>query len=153
VIPTNVLIEAMANLIGADPATLGNTALIAVALVKEPFTPGPNIVIGDLVLADFVTSTPLPVATAVTRVWSDPVSGQWQIEPRAPAGSWHWDVTAGTNLPQTIYGFALIDNTGAEVYGTQPLPAPVLLTTIGQAIDLDTLMQDVIFTLQLSPMT
>lgn len=134
---TQAIIDAMAALLGADTGTLAaGTPFVEVALVKAPFTPGPDLVLADLTLADFDGYAALHAASAATQVFKDPATGENIIQVREPAGGWHWATTGVTNLPQTIHGFALLDPTGATVYGAELLDAPVVLTASGQGVDI-----------------
>lgn len=124
-------------LLAADSTTLA-PAITAnqIALISDPFTPDENLVIGGLTLANFVTSTPLAGSTGAQSVAIDPATGDQVITIKVPAGGWRWVTTGLTNLPQTIYGFALTDSTGATLIGVAALPVPVTLTAIGQQVDL-----------------
>jgi len=135
-VPTQVMLNAVAAEIKADTTVLANSLFLLVALVIAPFVPGAGIVLADLTLATFTGYAAIANTSAVILAYTDPATGEWIIEVPTPAGGWHWQViTNTTNLPQTVYGFALLDNTGAIVYGTALLPAPVLLNAIGQGLD------------------
>jgi len=111
-------------------------ALVEIVLVKAPFTPAPETVIGDLTLADFDGYAPLAVNSATAAVFQDPATGDWLIQLDEPAGGWTWITTGATNLPQTIHGFGLTNSTGATLYGSELLDEPVELTASGQGIDI-----------------
>lgn len=135
-IPTTPLLSAMAALLAADPATLAEVAKVGVKLVKAAFVPGIGLVAGDLTYADFDGSGALAVSSATADVFTDPATGEVIIQLKEPAGGWHWVTTGVTNLPQTIYGAALRNSTGADLWGSVLLDNPVVLSAAGQGIDL-----------------
>lgn len=115
---------------GLDAALLGG-----VRALKAPYTPSLDMVIGDVTLANFVTSTNL-TQSAQANVSIDPATGDRILVLKPPAGGWVWYVTAGTNLPQTIYGFILMNAAlSGLVAVSEPLETPVELTAIGQYVD------------------
>lgn len=107
-----------------------------IALVMAAFTPNEDLTLGDLTLADFAGSTPLAGSTGAQLASVDPATDEQLITIKEPLGGWRWVTTALTNLPQTIYGYALVDSTIAAMYGVQALDVPITLTAVGQSIDL-----------------
>lgn len=135
--PTQVMLDSVATAVATDTAVLANALFLKVFLVKAAFTPGNNLVVSDLTPADFAGSTPLANTSATILKYKDPATGEWIVEVPAPAGGWHWQTTSGvTNLPQSIFGWAVVDNTSAILYGTALLPAPLLLNSLAQGVDL-----------------
>jgi len=132
--PTQTILNAEAALLAADTATLDNATDVEVILIKEPFTAGPDLVIGDLTEADFDGYAPLAKAAASPSVTTDPATGDKLIRIPDPAGGWNWVTSGVTNLPQTIYGFGLTDGAGTTLYGVQSLDEPVELTASGQGV-------------------
>jgi hypothetical protein len=138
--PTNTILDEIATLLAADSATLAPAALAChVKLIKAPFTPNPNTVVGDFTYADFATSTQLSSTVGAQLTGVDPLTLDRFVEMKSPALGWRWAVTATTNLPQTIYGFCLLDNANAVVYGSALFETPITLTAVGQVIEIDTL--------------
>jgi hypothetical protein len=130
------MLNSAATAIATDSTTLAAALFLKIFLVKTPFVPGGNLVVGDLTPADFAGSAALANTSAVMLKYLDPATGEWIIEVPPPVGGWHWQTTSGvTNLPQTIYGFGCMDSTGAILYGSQLLPAPLLLNGNAQGID------------------
>jgi hypothetical protein len=124
---------ALANTAPLDQAS----ALNRVSLFKNAVTPNENNVIGDLTLADFDGSTAKTVALGAQEAAVDPVSGQQVITVPEVVGGWRWETSGVTNLPQTIYGFALYDSTGpGPLLGIELLPTPITLTEVGQEINI-----------------
>jgi hypothetical protein len=138
VTPTSVMLAAAAAAIAADVTTLANPLFLKVYLVKVPFVPGGNLTVADLTPADFAGAAALSNSTATMQVFVDPATGEWIIQVPEPVGGWHWVTTSGvTNLPQTIYGWACVDNTSAILYGSDVFGAPILLNGDGQGINVD----------------
>lgn len=136
-VPTQVMLDSVAARIATDPTVLANVLFLQVFLVKAPFVPDRTLTVAGLTPADFAGSTALKNTTAVILQYTDPATGEWIIEVPPPVGGWHWQTTSGvTNLPQTIYGWGCMDNTGAILYGSALLPTPILLNANAQGIDL-----------------
>jgi len=136
--PTDYIFNQLAALLAADTGTLAPATLPPQLVpVKAPFTPGVGLVVGALTLADFATSTAISTIVGSQNAVQNPLTFERMVEMKIPAGGWRWTVTALTNLPQTIYGVALLDNTLAIVYGAALLPTPILLTTVGQVVEID----------------
>lgn len=134
---TQALLNASALALSLDTNSLAEVAKCLLILAKNSFTPGLNTVIGDLTEADFDGYAGIAVGTGLVRVYIDPATGENIIEMIPPLGGWHWVTTGITNLPQTIYGYALTDSTKAKVWGSGLLSAPLLLTASGQGLDVD----------------
>jgi len=133
---TKLLNDRIATLLAADTTTLAQVGLVNLHLAKEPFTEGPDLLLGDLTEADFDGYAPLAVDSATAQVFTDPTSGDTVIQLDEPAGGWSWETTGTTDLPQTIYGFALTDTAGAVVHGSQLLDTPVVLDGTGQGFNI-----------------
>ena len=108
----------------------------AIGLIMEPFTPEENMVATDITLADFDGSTPIPGSTGAQLVAVDPSTSQQLITIKEPLGGWRWTTTGTNNLPQTIYGFALLSEDLATLLALAVLDTPVALTAVGQQIDI-----------------
>jgi len=136
---TAEIVNRMAELLGADTVTLAApTTFVALHLAKEPFTPGPNLELTDLVEADFDGYVELHAASAATQVYTDPQTGETIIQVREPAGGWFWETSGETNLPQTIHGVYLTSPDGLTLHASGlfdqlGLPA-VALTGTGQGL-------------------
>jgi hypothetical protein len=136
-LPTKAVRLALGTLLAADTTTLAPAVTAnKISLIKAPFTPSENLVIGDLTLADFATSTAIAGTLGAQLVGTDPATLDQVITIKDPLGGYRWITTALTNLPQTIYGFALTDSTLATLLAVAVLPAPVTLQEVGQFIDL-----------------
>jgi len=132
---TRALREKMAQLLAADAATLAPaTDANVIWLVQSAFTPSEASVIGDLTVADFDGGDPLEVTTGAQAEGLDPLTADAVITLSPPVGGFRWEVTGTTNLPQTIYGFALVTDAGV-LLACQTLPEPITLTAVNQFID------------------
>jgi len=135
-ITTKALRAAAANLLAADTATLAAVSANKIALVKAPFTPGEDIALADLTLADFDGSTAIDVTSGTQPTAYDPNNNDRIIDLKPPAGGFRFETTGTTHLPQTIYGYVLLDNALAVVLATALLDTPVVLSAIDQRVDL-----------------
>lgn len=132
--PSTLFVSAMVAGI-LDMAAFTLATLGKVVPIKAPYTYTPNLVLADLTLADFDGSTPI-AQDAVPSTYTDPLTGDSVIALTAPAGGFQWVTSGVTNLPQTIYGYALTDAAGTTLVAvTDPLTTPIPLTATGQGID------------------
>jgi len=107
-----------------------------IALVIAPFALDELLVVSDLTYADFDGSTPLAVELGTQQVANDPATGEQIVTLVEPLGGWRWETTGLTNLPQTVYGYALLTEASAELLAVEPLPAPITLSEVGQEINI-----------------
>lgn len=134
---TQAVREKAAQLLAADTSTLAPAAdANTMCLVKNAFSATEAVAVGDLELADFDGSTPLEVVVGTQPEGLDPVSGAAVITLSPPAGGWRWETTGVTNLPQTIYGRALMNDDQTVVLATERLATPIVLTGVNQVINL-----------------
>src|SRR5262249_36978528 len=128
--------EKAMKLLAADVATLAPAEANTIILIKEAFTPTPNLILADVVLADFDGSEPKDGIAGAQPEGQDPNTGDFVIDIAPSAGGWRWETTGTTNLPQTIYGFCLTDADGTVLLASALLPSPQTLNLINQRIDL-----------------
>jgi len=134
---TRALREKMAQLLAADAATLAPAADgNMVVLIKAAFTPTEITALADLTLADFDGSTEIECGIGTQPEGLDPNNSDAIISILPPAGGFRFETTGVTNLPQTIYGFALLNNALTVLYGCEQLDTPVVLTGVNQVIEL-----------------
>lgn len=126
----------LGELLAADATTLAPVTGNKVALVMDPFTPEETMVPGSLTLATFDGSTPIVAGTGTQPAGLDPATGDQIITIKEPAGGFRWETSGVTNLPQTIYGYALLTNDLATLLAVATLPTPVTLQIAGQQINL-----------------
>jgi len=146
--PIKAIRESLGALLAADTAWLATVTANKISLVMAAFTPSEDLVFADLTLATFDGSTALSAGTGEQQVGNDPLTNEQLVTIKEPAGGWRWETSGVTNLPQTIYGFALSDNTLATLLATALLDTPITLTEAGQEINLGTVR----FTVVLEPL-
>lgn len=136
--PTQLIITALLTKLGSDTVTLAAASWLI--WIKTAFTPGPNLTLVDADMATFATSTPLVITAATRPVLIKPDTGDLFLRIPPPAGGFVGTVTAGTNLPQTIYGAVLGSSSttiiGGVVFGSALFDEPILLNTVGQSFEL-----------------
>lgn len=138
--PTNAVQDRIGVLLSADASTLAPASdANIVALVKAPFVPSAGLIASDLTLADFDGADPIAGETGAQENGIDPADGSQVVTNIEPAGGWRWETTGATNLPQTIYGVALLNEAGTTLLGSALLEAPLTLSAAGQFIDLGSL--------------
>jgi len=135
--PTNTLLDRVPTLLVADTVTLGIGADLQLLLAKNAFTPSPALVMGDIVEADFTGYAAKGVSTPT---WgSDPATGNRVIALPGPVGGFHWETNDAVNLPQSIFGWALFNADTGDIYDSDLLDTPVVLTAANQIVDLGSL--------------
>lgn len=124
-------------LLAADTTTLAPSVTAnKIALINAAFTPSENLVVGSLSFATFTGSAPKSGTIVAQGTGIDPSTGSQQINITAPAGGWRWVCTAAPGSPETIYGYALTDSTGATLLAVQPLDVPLTISVVGDTVDL-----------------
>jgi hypothetical protein len=137
-LPMKNLRLALGTLLAAQATTLAPaTDPNVLALISAPFNLTENLIAADLTLADFTGSTPIEGVTGTQEVGIDPVTLAQVIEVTPPLGGYRWETTNTTNLPQTIYGYALLNNAMSTLLAVGELPDPITLQDAGQFIDVD----------------
>lgn len=135
-IPTNTILNALQGLLAADTGTLAAVTALHVHLLKAPFTPGKTTDFTALTAATFTGSAAKAAGTGTQQKFADPITGELIVQIQEPAGGWHWQATAGTGLPEVIYGYAVTDTADTVTYGSALLPSPVTITNTGDAVDI-----------------
>ena len=132
--------EKAAQLLAADTATLAQAANAnVVALVMANFNSSEQLVASAVTLATFDGSTPLAVGLGTQAEGLDPNSADALISLKSPVGGWRWETTGTTNLPQTIYGYVLLDQALTTLLASEKLDTPVTLNAVNQVIELGAL--------------
>jgi len=130
----------LGELIAADATTLAPPALAnIVRLVMAAFAAEENLVVADLTFATFDGSTALAAGLGTQQVGIDPVTLEQIVTIKEPAGGWRFEVTGATNLPQTIFGYALLTDGSAALLAVNQFLEPITLSAIGEEINLGTL--------------
>lgn len=126
----------LGELLAADTTTLAPVAANEMVLVTSNTPPVETLVIGDLTLATFTGYAPKAGAAGAQQAGIDPATGEQVITVLAPVGGYRWECTAAPASPETIYGFALTDSTGATLLAYAQLATPVTISDVGDFIDL-----------------
>lgn len=133
---TRALRHKCAQLLAADTATLAQAATaLKIALIMADFAEAESLTAGGVTLATFDGATPLDVGLNAQPEGFDPASDDSLIDLKPPAGGFRFETTGVTNLPQSIYGFALMSNDLATLYAAHRFAAPVVLEVINQRIE------------------
>lgn len=131
---TNVLLDALVNLLAADTATLANAAALHLHLAMAPFTPAVNLVVAGMTEATFTGAGAKSAGVGAQGVFVDPVSGLRTILILEPAGGWQWQCTVTPAPAQSIYGVYLTDNADAVLLGSELFAQPIVISAAGQGI-------------------
>lgn len=149
-LPMKALREQLGTALAADLPLAGAGATNKVRLLIADFTPNENMTFAQLVSADFDGSTPLAAALGTQQVGLDPLTGEQIVTMIEPLGGWRWITTGLTNLPQTVFGYALVDElAGTVLLGLTHLDVPVTLSIVGQEVRIPSVQ----FTLSQQPIS
>jgi len=139
-LPMRTIRLQLGELLAADATTLApSSAANKVALVMNDFTPSENLNVSNLTLATFDGGNPISGITGTQPVGLDAQTGDQIITISPPAGGWRWEVTGSANLPQTIFGFALLDDTLSTLLASEKFIPPIGLSSVGQEISIGTI--------------
>lgn len=108
---------------------------LTIAPVKNNVTFGDNTLFADIELADFTGADPIECGAGTPDSLINPINGRRQLRLVEPAGGFQWQTDDDANLPQTIYGYALLNNAGDSLKGYLELETPIELTARKQVID------------------
>jgi hypothetical protein len=126
----------LGTLFAADTGFLAAAGGNKLVLLKADFTPDENLVLADVTLADFDGYAAKTPTAGAQQVGTDPLTQEQIVTLAEPVGGWRWATTGLTNLPQTIFGFALLDTTSATLFAIQRLAEPLTLTAVGNQVNL-----------------
>jgi hypothetical protein len=136
--PGNVILAEVPALLAADATTLAPlTNPPKVILAQSSFVPNPNLDPSTVTPASFTGSTPLACIVGAQLTGFNPLTGNYLCDMKVPLGGWRWITGDAVNLPQTIFGFLLVDHTGLVLYGSALFPTPIPLNAAGQVVEID----------------
>lgn len=138
--PVKALAATLSTLLAADTTILANASALKVGLITQEFTPSIDRVIGDLTIASGNGLDPLAGVAGAQNESVDAGTGELIVEIKPPAGGFRWETSGGFVGPKTVYGFALTNNAGSTLYGTETLAEPIELTADNQAVSAPPLM-------------
>lgn len=137
-IPTQAIVERPFILLSDDTVTFDPGDPPNLRLIKAPFTPGPNIERADLVDADFDGATFVQLDPTLIAESLDPATNDVMLSMPAGATPYRWETATDLNLPQTIYGSAMIKDNNTDVIACELFDTPITLTAPNQVIMLPT---------------
>lgn len=141
----NPIFQHMVDLLAADTTSFANGVNADlpghVILIKEAFTPSPDIdpLALQAIEADFTgyTTGGISSSTGTQNTAMDPLTSDYLLQLKQPAGGFRWETTGTTNLPQTIYGYAVLDLDTPRCYWSALFDTPVVLTAQNQTVQVD----------------
>lgn len=133
---TKTVCDRIPVLLGADTLTFSDVDGCHVVLIQEAWTPDRTTAIAGLTPASFTDSAAKDASSVDAS--QDPLNGDELVNLLPPVGGWRWEATNGTNLPQTIFGYAVY--TDSLTLDTVLLDEPIELTAANQAVDLGSII-------------
>lgn len=106
-----------------------------IMLFKNNLTPNRTTVFADLVEADFTGYARKACGAGAASGLKNPVTGCWEIRPKEPLGGFEFNTTGTGELPQTIYGYALVASDEDVIFAIGTFETPILLNEVLQVID------------------
>lgn len=135
-VPSLDLFKSIQSLLAADTAGLANATANKVSLVVSSFVPSQTLDLDALTLASFTGSTALAAGTGTQQVFLDPVTNQWQIQIKEPAGGWNWICSVTPDPVQTVYGWVLTNGAIDTLLASGVLTSPIPISVAGQGLSL-----------------
>lgn len=137
--PTPAVFQRAFILLGSDTVTFQksdpNENLII--LIQVDFNPLANPLIGSLTEATFDGYAARAILADGVPQSNDPATGDSLLDLPPNATSYLWETSGVTNLPQTIFGYAVVNSTKATLYGSGLMPnGPVILTAVNQSVQI-----------------
>jgi hypothetical protein len=136
----------LGTLLADDTTTLAPVAANNVHIIIAPFTEIETLTVADLTLATANGLAHIACATGNQEVAIDPVSLAQIITIVPGAGTGFRWVSSGITTNIIVYGYALIDSTGATLLAVQSFPTPIIITATGQQIDADPIQMTLVQT-------
>lgn len=109
---------------------------LRVYLINQVFTPSAVLVPGDVTTAAFTGGAFKEAGLGDPNVITDPTSGIQYLQLLDPAGGFTWIATVAPGAPETIYGYMITDHANAAVYGCERFAANVVITNVGDGVQL-----------------
>jgi hypothetical protein len=89
-----------------------------------------------LTLASFAGSTPITVPAPPQLETIDNETGRFGVLMKEPVGGYKFLCTTAPDTPETVYGWVVYDEEDALLYFTELLPNPVVITDVGNFVEL-----------------
>lgn len=108
-------------------------------LIKSPFTPDDTVFPTDQADFDGYPNGTfgvggITIASAIRGI--NPATNDQALFLGYPSGLTNLKVTGNTSLPQTIFGYVIINVTGNVTFGSGLFPAPIVLANVNDIINL-----------------
>jgi len=132
-IPAQGLLDEISAAISTGTMITNELNANQIVLSQTAFTPSKSTVAADLTPADYGGYAPIDLPLDPCTVSNNPIDDSVNIDLPIPAGGIRFQCTANTNLPQTIYGFALLTEAGVYIAGETFL-TPIVVSTVGQLV-------------------
>lgn len=136
-IPVSFLAGQVSKTLVTDTVSLANVSPPKVALIIAPFVPSIDLDAASLTFGNVFGLAPLACVAGTQNEGVDPVNGDLLIDMKPPAGGWRWETGIGFTGPVVVYGFGLVDNSLANLYGSQLFPTPITLTDVNQVVEIE----------------
>lgn len=125
----------MASYLAADVGTLAPVAdPIKIGLITELFVPSCDLLIADVTISALPGLAPIAGVVGPQHESLDPVTGENIVEVKEPLGGFRWETPGDFVGIVTVYGYALTNNAGTILYGTQLVNPPLALIAPNQAL-------------------
>lgn len=141
-LPTMAVFQAAVNLLSADTLTFAATgdAAPTVRLVKEPFTPSMQLTPAAMaaIEATFAGYAGIGAATGTQNTGQDPLSSDYLLQLKPPAGGFRWETGGGFTGTQTITGWYIgtSESPDTALLYSALFTTPIVLTAPNQVIEI-----------------
>ena len=135
-IPSRETLALINQAFSQDTAVWSSDPQTKIALVVSSFVPGPDVDISALTLASFTGSAPIDVPAPPQNIVVDNESGRVGILLKEPVGGYKWICTAAPDPAQTVYGWIVYLEDLSELFFSELLPEPVVITSVGNFVEL-----------------
>lgn len=130
-----VVLNAIATLLGADVATFADPLFLQAFLIKADFAISSRLILADLTVADFTGNPTKDSTVAGGLIGINPVTSQITISARTPLGGWRFNCTAAPAPVQQIFGVGLKALTSGLLLGTKKYASPITIQAAGDFIE------------------
>jgi len=135
-IPGQFVVDMINQLVAATNTLWGSIAPDSkMVLIATPFIPNPGLLVTDFTEATFTGSDPILVPLGPQDIILDNNSGRVGIALNEPVGGYKWICTAAPAAPEIIYGWAILDSAGDNVYFSDVFPTPITINAIGNFVE------------------
>jgi hypothetical protein len=135
-VPSTFIQNQISKLLANDTASLAAATAMKVHLANAPFTPAHDMLPSSMSEATFPGYAAKAVTIGPQASYIDATTGLVIVELEAPIGGWSFLSTTAPTTPETIYGYYVMDNAGAQIMGTALLDVPVTISSANQGFDL-----------------